>query len=80
MENQEILKTINSIVRELLNNNEINISEQTTAKDVDGWDSLTNINIITAIEEHFKIRFKLKEILGFKNIGDICNLIIANQK
>jgi acyl carrier protein len=76
MENQEILKEINVIVCNILNNNDLILTLQTTAKDIEGWDSLTNIQIITAIEKHFNIRFKLSEILDFKTIADICKQII----
>jgi len=47
---------------------------------VDGWDSLTNMRLITAIEKHYNIRFGLREILKFKHVGDLCASIQAKKK
>ncbi len=49
--------------------------EDTTADQVPGWDSLSHINIIVAIEKEFNIRFKGYEVLKCKNVGDLQNLI-----
>jgi len=76
MESKEILKKINAIVCEILGSNDIVLHEKTTSKDVEGWDSLTNIQIITAIEKKFGVRFKLNEILDFKDIKDICTTLM----
>lgn len=59
---------------------EITLTTETTAKDVDGWDSLTNMRLITAIEKHYNIRFGLREILKFKHVGDLCASIQAKKK
>ena len=76
MEKPEILNEITKIVRQVLEDDEIVLTEEKTAKEVQGWDSLNHIQIITAIEKHFKIKFKLTEILDFKNIGMMCETII----
>ena len=47
------------------------ISPEMTANDVDGWDSLSHVNLIIAVETKFKIRFTQKELLTFKNVGDL---------
>ena len=51
------------------------IDRATTAQDVEGWDSLTHINLIVAIEREFKIRFVTSEIQGLKNVGELMDLI-----
>ena len=66
-----ILPEIENIFRDVLDDNDINLSEETTANDVDGWDSLTHIQIIVAIERFFKIKFSSKEILSWKNVGEM---------
>ena len=71
---------IEEILRELLKNENITLTTETTAKDVDGWDSLTNMRLITAIEKHYNIRFGLREILKFKHVGDLCASIQAKKK
>ena len=69
---EEILTQSNSIFRDVLDNNEINLSQVTTADDVEEWDSLSHIQLIVAIEKHFKIRFTTAEITTYKNVGELC--------
>jgi acyl carrier protein len=71
----DILDQINLVVRDVLENETIALTGTTTAKDVPGWDSLSHVEIIVAIEKHFKIRFTAKEIQSFKNVGAMCSLI-----
>ena len=55
--------------------NDVEIDDATLASDVPGWDSLNHINVITAIEQDFKVKFKGIEVLKCKNIGDLQNLV-----
>ena len=80
MEIEEILRELDTIFRDILKNENITLTPETTAKDVDGWDSLTNLRLITAIEKHYNIRFGLREILKFKHVGDLCASIQAKKK
>ncbi len=72
MEIDQILDEVNSIFREVLNNSTINLTTTSTAEDVDEWDSLNNIRLITEVEKHFKVKFKLREIMKLKNVGELC--------
>jgi acyl carrier protein len=69
---EEILAQSNLIFRDVLDNNQIILSHKTTADDVEEWDSLSHIQLIVAIEKHFKIRFTTAEITSYKNIGELC--------
>ena len=80
METEEILRELDTIFRDILKNENIALTPATTAKDVEGWDSLTNMCLITAIEKHYNIRFGLREILKFKHVGDLCASIQAKKK
>ena len=53
------------------------VKPEMTAADVENWDSITNVQLIVAIENKYKIRFTSKEIQDFKNVGEICESIIA---
>jgi acyl carrier protein len=67
----EILRQMNAIFVDLLDDEAIVLTDATTAGDVDGWDSLTHIQLVVAVEKHFKIRFTAREIQGWKNVGEM---------
>ena len=71
----EILIQINEIFIDILENEAIVLDENTTANDVDDWDSLTHIMIVVAIENHFKKKFSSKEILTWQNIGEMVSSV-----
>ena len=77
MDRSEILKQVQDIFRDILDDEEIVLEDTTTADDVEGWDSLTHIQLIVAIEKQFKIKFTSKEILSWRNVGEMLDSIAA---
>lgn len=77
MQREELLLQIQEIFRDVLDDEEIVLEPATTADDVEGWDSLTHIQLIVAIEKHFKIKFTSKEILSWKNIGELVDCLAS---
>lgn len=75
MERNKTLKQVNAIFCDVLNNEKIVLTDNTTANDLEDWDSLTHIIIVVAIERHFKIKFVSKEILSWQNVGEMANAI-----
>jgi len=75
MEKNDVLIMVQEIFREILDNDEIILSEETVADDVEEWDSLTHIQLIVAIEKKFKIKFNSQEILSWKNVGEMIDSI-----
>ena len=71
----EVLGEVNEIFREVLDNREIELKRETTGRDVPEWDSLSHIELVVAIEKHFKIRFNFAELQKFKNVGEMCDNI-----
>lgn len=67
----------NTLMKEL-KLEDFRFTDETTADQVPGWDSLNHINVILAVEKEFNIRFKNIEILRLRNIGELQNLV--NQK
>jgi acyl carrier protein len=77
MDKNQILEEVQEIFREVLDNEEIVLASETTADDIEEWDSLTHIQLIVAIEKHFKIKFTSKEILSWQNVGEMIDCIAA---
>ena len=77
MEKNEILAEVQDIFRDVLDNEEIVLNADTVADDVEEWDSLTHIQLVVAVEKHFKIKFTSKEILSWKNVGEMIDCIAS---
>ncbi|MDC1462611.1 acyl carrier protein [Polaribacter sp.] len=75
MDNKEVLNQVQEIFCDQLDDESIVLTTETTAEDVDDWDSLTHIMLVVAIEKHFKIKFTSNEILSWKNVGEMMNCI-----
>ena len=69
------IEKLNGIFQTVFDNDESNIQPEMTANDVDGWDSLSHVNLILAVEQGFGIRFAQRELLTFKNVGDLLRSI-----
>ena len=72
---EEILSQVNDIFKDVLDDDDIVLKPETTAADVDEWDSLTHIQLIVATEKHFGIKFTSTEIQGFQDVGHYCGEI-----
>ena len=75
MNRNEIIEKLTVIFHEVFNDNAIVLRDDMTAKDVERWDSLTHMLMITKVEETFGIKFKLKELNKLKMVGDLINTI-----
>jgi acyl carrier protein len=75
MEKSEVLVALNRIFQEVVDDPNVVLKQETTAQDVDDWDSLNHITFIVAIEKYFRIKFSGAEIRSWKNVGEMCNAI-----
>jgi acyl carrier protein len=66
---------LQEIFRELFDDDNIVLTDDTSAKDIAGWDSLTNVKLIVRIEKAFKVRFGTGEVVGINNVGELLALI-----
>ena len=76
MERNDVLLMIQGVFRDILDNEDIILTEETIASDVEDWDSLTHIQLIVAIEKKSKIKFTSKEILSWKNVGEMVDSVL----
>ena len=77
MTKEEILKIVNEIFVDVLDNPNIVIDLNTTANDVEDWDSLNHIQLVVAIEKRFNVRFKSNEIRNWENVNEMLESILA---
>ncbi|MBD1365487.1 acyl carrier protein [Mucilaginibacter sp. ZT4R22] len=75
MERQQIIAQVTDIFRDVLDNDDITLTDATTARDVEDWDSLNHIQLVVGIEKHFKIRFAAKEIHSWQNVGELVDSV-----
>ena len=76
MTTEDTIKQVQDIFRDVLDEEDLEIDFETTAEDIDEWDSLNHIQLVVSIEKHFNIRFTSSEIQGFKNVGEMCEGIL----
>lgn len=77
MERTEVLAKVQEIFQDVLDNEDIELSYETTADDIDEWDSLSHIQLIVAIEKAFKLKFTSKELMSWDTVGDMIECIIS---
>jgi len=75
MNQHEIYEKLNTIFKDVLDIEEVELINETTAEDVENWDSLSHINLIVAIEKNFNISFTTREAKSFSNVGEMVQLI-----
>lgn len=75
MERNEILEKVQDVFREELELDDLVLADETTADDVEEWDSLSHVQLVVALEKTFGIKFTSREILSWDNIGDLINCI-----
>lgn len=77
---EQILNDMTVIFRDVLDNDNIELKEETTAADIEDWDSLTHILLISEIEKKFGIKFTSTEITRFQNVGELANSILSKKQ
>lgn len=75
MKRTEILERLTVVFRDVFDDDSLVITEETNAKDIDDWDSLTHVSLIVAVQEEFDIHFSVKDIIGMKNVGEMMDII-----
>ncbi len=77
MEESQIYLRLKDIFSSVFDDDSIEVTSTLSAKDVDGWDSLTHIRLLLTVEKEFKVKFSTSEIGKLQNVGDLVGLIKA---
>ena len=75
MTREEIYADLNEVFRDVFDDESITVTDETTADDIDDWDSLEHINLIAAVEQQFGIKFNMGQIVTMKNVGEMVTII-----
>lgn len=78
MNRTEIFEKLTDIFRDVFDDESIILTESTTAADIEDWDSLTHITLLSAVEEEFEVKFGMKAVQNLKNVGELADLIAAS--
>ncbi len=75
MTHEEIMEKLCAVFQEVFDDETIVVTERTTADDIEDWDSLAHINLIEAVEQTFGMRFRMQEVSGMKNVGEMADIV-----
>ena len=76
MTRAEVFQKLNSVFQDVFDDDTIIVRDETTAADIEDWDSLEHINLMVAIEKDFGMRFNMAEVTGLKNVGEMVDVIM----
>ena len=77
MTREEVYVKLNEVFRDVFDDEDITVTDTTTANDIDDWDSLDHINLIVAIEDCFGMKFNMGELTTMKNVGAMVDIIMS---
>jgi len=78
MTKEAIIEKLNEIFRDVFDDESIEVTDEMTAEDIEDWDSLTHLTMISEVESAFGMRFKMKDISTMKNVGEMIAIICAS--
>lgn len=80
MTREEVYERLNKVFREVLDDETIELHDETVADDVDGWDSFEHINIVVGVEEEFDFKIPMGKVVSMKNVGEMVDIILELGK
>lgn len=76
MTRDEVFKRLNGVFQDVFDDEDITVNDATTADDIEDWDSLEHINLVSAVEKEFGIKFTMGQVVTMKNVGEMVNIIL----
>ena len=80
MNDQDIITRLNDVFRDVFDDDSLSVNENTTSADIEDWDSIEHINLISAVEDEFSMQFRMREVSGMKNVGEMIAIIKERGK
>ena len=75
MDINNLMLRLNAVFRDVFGDDSLSVTPDTTSDDIEDWDSIEHINLIAAVESEFAMRFKMREVSGMKNVGEMIAII-----
>ena len=76
MSREEVFERLNEVFRDVFDDETITVDENTTANDIEDWDSLEHINLMAAVESEVGIKFSMGQVVTMKNVGEMADIIL----
>lgn len=80
MTREEVYERLNKVFREVFDDDSITVKNETTADDIEDWDSFEHINLIVAIEEEFSFKIPMGKVVTMQNVGEMADIILEMGK
>ena len=80
MTREEVYERLNKVFREVFDDDSIKLNDETTADDIEDWDSFEHINLVVAVEEEFSFKIPMGKTVTMKNVGEMVDLILASGR
>ena len=80
MTREEVYKRLNEVFREVFDDESITVRDETTANDIEAWDSFEHINLVSAVEDEFSFKIPMGKVITMKNVGEMVDIILELGK
>ena len=80
MTREEIYAGLDEVFQDVFDDENIHVTAETTANDIEDWDSLEHINLVVAVEAKFGVKFHMNEVVSFKNVGEMVDVLVQRVK
>ena len=80
MTREEVYARLNKVFREVFDDESIAVNDNTTADDIEDWDSFEHINLVVAVEEEFSFKIPMGKVVTMKNVGEMVDIILASGR
>lgn len=76
MTRETIYEKLNEVFQDVFDDDSITVNAETTSDDIEDWDSLEHINLVSAVEKEFGVKFTMAQVVGMKNVGEMVDIIL----